>query len=72
MSFAALPELKEGEKYILYYATKAADEDLKAMCKNNKPSIMYNEATAKTDKVEEVSSGQKQITYFYKFQDVLP
>ena len=64
LSFAALPELKEGEKYILYYATKAADEDLKAMCKNNKPSIMYNEATAKTDKVEEVSSGQKQITYF--------
>ncbi len=63
LSFAALPELKEGEKYILYYATKAADEDLKAMCKNNKPSIMYNEATAKTDKVE-ASSGQKQITYF--------
>ena len=64
LSFAALPELKEGEKYILYYATKAADEDLKAMCKNNKPSIMYNKATAKTDNLEEVSSGQKQITYF--------
>ena len=64
LSFAALPELKEGEKYILYYATKAADEDLKAMCQSNKPSIMYNEATAETDKVEAVSSGRKQITYF--------
>lgn len=63
LSFAALPELKEGEKYILYYATKAADEDLKAMCQNNKSSIMYNEATAKTDNLKEASSGQKQITY---------
>ena len=27
------------------------------------PNIMYNEATAKTEKVEAVSSGQKQITY---------
>lgn len=64
LSFAALPELKEGEKYILYYATKAASKELKDACKNNRPSIMYNEATAETDKVKEVSSGQKQITYF--------
>ena len=64
LSFAALPELKKGEKYILYYATKAADEDLKDACKNNRPSIMYNEATAETDKVKAVSSGQKWITYF--------
>ena len=63
LEFEALPELKKGEKYILYYATKAADEELKDACKNNRSSIMYNEATAKTDKVE-VSSGQKQITYF--------
>ena len=64
LSFAALPELKEGEKYILYYATKAASKELKAACKNNRPSIMYNEATAETDKVKAVSSGRKQITYF--------
>ena len=63
LSFAALPELKEGEKYILYYATKAADEDLKAMCQNNKSSIMYNEATAKADNLKAASSGRKQITY---------
>lgn len=63
LEFEALPELKKGEKYILYYATKAADEELKDACKNNRSSIMYNAATAKTDKVE-VSSGQKQITYF--------
>ena len=63
LSFAALPELKEGEKYILYYATKAEDKDLKAMCQSNKQSIMYNEATAKTDNLE-ATSRQKQITYF--------
>ena len=64
LEFKDLPELKEGEKYILYYATKAASKELKDACENNRPSIMYNEATAKTDKVEAVFSGQKQITYF--------
>lgn len=63
LSFAALPELAEGEKYVLYYATKAEDKDLKAMYGTSNPNIMYNEATAKTEKVEAVSSGQKQITY---------
>ncbi|MDU8688460.1 SpaA isopeptide-forming pilin-related protein [Faecalibacterium wellingii] len=63
LSFAALPELKEGEKYILYYATKAASKELKDACKNNTSSIMYNEAKAETDKVKAVSSGRKQITY---------
>lgn len=63
LEFEALPELKAGEKYILYYATKAADEDLKAMCQNNKSSIMYNEATAKADNLKAASSGRKQITY---------
>ena len=63
LSFAALPELKEGEKYILYYATKAADEDLKAMYGTGKPNIMYNTAAAETDTVKTVSSGEKRITY---------
>ena len=63
LSFAALPELKAGEKYILYYATKAADKDLKTMCQSNKQSIMYNEAKAETNDLKAVS-GQKQITYF--------
>ena len=64
LSFAALPELQEGEKYILYYATKAEDKDLKAMCQSNKQSIMYNKAKAETDNLEAVYSAQKQITYF--------
>lgn len=63
LSFAALPELNEGEKYILYYATKAADEDLKAMYGTGKPNIMYNTAAAETDTVKTVSSGEKRITY---------
>ncbi len=63
LEFKDLPELEEGEQYILYYATKAAGEDLKAMCKNNSSSIMYNEAKAETDNVKAVYSGQKQITY---------
>lgn len=63
LSFAALPELNEGEKYILYYATKAANEDLKAMYGTGKPNIMYNTATAETDTVKTVSSGEKRITY---------
>lgn len=63
LSFAALPELNEGEKYILYYATKAADEDLKAMYGTGKPNIMYNTAAAETDTVKTVASGEKRITY---------
>ena len=63
LSFEALPELKEGEKYILYYATKAEAEELKAMYGTSKPNIMYNTATAETDKVKVASSGEKYITY---------
>ena len=63
LEFKDLPELKKGEKYVLYYATKAAAEDLKAMYGTSKPNIMYNTATAETDKVKEVSSGEKYITY---------
>ena len=63
LEFEGLPELKKGEKYVLYYATKAAAEDLKAMYGTSKPNIMYNTATAETDKVETVSSGEKYITY---------
>ena len=63
LEFEALPELKEGEKYILYYATKAEAEELKAMYGTSKPNIMYNTATAETDKVKAASSGEKYITY---------
>ena len=63
LSFAALPELKKGEKYILYYATKAEAEELKAMYGTSKPNIMYNTATAETDTGKKVSSGEKYITY---------
>ena len=63
LEFKDLPELKKGEKYVLYYATKAAAEDLKAMYGTGKPNIMYNTATAETDTVKKVSSGEKYITY---------
>ena len=63
LEFKDLPELKKGEKYVLYYATKAAAEDLKAMYGPGKPYIMYNTATAETEKVQKVSSGEKYITY---------
>ncbi len=63
LEFKDLPELKKGEKYVLYYATKAAAEDLKAMYGTNTPNIMYNTATAETEKVQKVSSDKKYITY---------
>jgi len=63
LEFENLPELKKGEKYVLYYVTKAAAEDLKAMYGTNTPNIMYNTATAETEKVQEVSSDEKYITY---------
>ena len=63
LEFEDLPELKKGEKYVLYYATKAAAEDLKAMYGTNTPNIMYNTAAAETDTVKTVSSGEKRITY---------
>ena len=63
LEFKDLPELKKGEKYVLYYATKAAAEDLKAMYGTGKPNIMYNTATAETDTVQKVSSDEKYITY---------
>lgn len=61
--FAELPELKAGEKYILKYATKAEADTLKAMYGTNTPNIMYNTATAETEKVQKVSSDEKYITY---------
>lgn len=63
LEFKDLPELKKGEKYVLYYATKAAAEDLKAMYGTGKPYIMYNTATAETEKVQAVSSNEQKITY---------
>ena len=63
LEFKDLPELKKGEKYVLYYATKAEAEELKAMYGTSKPNIMYNTATAETDTVKTVSSGEKYITY---------
>ena len=63
LEFKDLPELKKGEKYVLYYATKAEAEDLKAMYGTSKPNIMYNTATAETNTVKTVSSGEKYITY---------
>ena len=63
LEFKNLPELKKGEKYVLYYATKAEAEDLKAMYGTSKPNIMYNTATAETNTVKTVSSGEKYITY---------
>ena len=63
LEFKDLPELKKGEKYVLYYATKAAAEDLKAMYGTSKPNKMYNTATAETDTVKKVSSDEQYITY---------
>ena len=63
LDFAALPELAAGEKYVLSYVTKANAEDLKAMYGTQKPNVMYNTASAETDKVSAVSSGEQKITY---------
>ena len=63
LTFKDLPELKEGERYVLRYATKVAAQDVKDLYATSKPNIQYNQAIASAEDVEAVATDWKKITF---------